>query len=308
LKIIIPTYPPHFKWNKLFLQSIKKYCIDYENVKIDFIIERNNKIFFENYINEYKSDNICIKCIEDITNKYSTPKLPSTIWDKYAYQAIKKMMSVIDSDCELNLVLDSENVCVTYFKFYELFENESVIYYCDWTVSDVQNRVLTDSNEIIKLNNNKWFFETSFWIYRKSIFIKLFEQIKINNNLNNSNTIQFLSSKIFFEKNVYDLFMLNNKLNSDIIDQKDCELIYGNFDPLINKSITTEHIITYTNAYDIDKYIQFVNNRKYKIFRTNNIVDNNVIDKIINNTNLIVATLFDYDENFFTFWNNKINE
>ena len=308
MKIIIPTYPPHFKWNRLFLQSIKKYCIDYENVTIDFIIEKNNRILLENYIKEYQSNKIQIKYIENITKNYSIPLLPTTIWDKYSYQSIKKMMGVIDSDCELNLVLDSENVCVKQFLFSQLFDNESVVYYCDWIVSDVQNKVLTDSNEIVKLNNNKWFFETSFWIYKKSIFIKLFEQIKINNNLNNSNIINFLSSKVFFEKNIYDLFVLDNNLNSDIINQKDCELIYNDLDVLNNKAITTEHIITYTNISDIDKYIQFVNNRKYKIFRTNNIVDNNVINKIINNTNLIVATLFDYDENFFTFWNNKINE
>jgi len=307
MKLIIPTYPPHFKWNELFLRSIEKYCIDYENVKIDFIIERDNSESFDSIIENYKSDNITVKFIEDLAKEFGFIKAPSNIWDKYAYQSIKKMLAVIKSDCELNLVLDSENVCVKKFEFSDLFYNRDKVYYCDWVVSDVQQRVLKDSNEIMKNpENNKWFFETSFWIYRKSVFDSILQHILKVNNLDKHNLLNFLQSKVFFEKNLYDIYLINKALNSGLINQVDSQIIYNS--PLLyKKDITTEHIISYTDLNEIDKYISFVNKRKYKIFRTNDLIDNNSIEKIIKNTDLIIATLFDFRDDFYSFWDKRIS-
>jgi len=306
-RIIIPTYPPHFKWNELFLRSVKKYCTDYENVKISFIIEKENDTLFNSFIADYKSDNIGVKFIEDLTQEYSKLKPPSDIWDKYTYQSIKKMMAVIKSDSELNLVLDSENICVKKFKFCDLFRNHDKIYYCDWIISNVQKRVLKESNEIMNApENTKWFFETSFWIYRKSIFKKILKHILDVNGLSKSELLKYLQTKVFFEKNLYDIYLLKNSLNSDLVDQRDSQFIFNN--PLLyKKQITTEHIISHIESNEIDKYINFVNKRQYIIFRTNDLINNNLIDRIIKNTDLVVATLFDFREDFYNFWNERIN-
>ena len=200
-----------------------------------------------------------------------------------------------------------DSICVKEFEFSDLFRNQDKIYYCDWIVSDVQRRVLEDSNEIMKTpENTKWFFETSFWIYKKSIFESVLQHVLDVNKLDKGSVLDYLQSKVFFEKNLYDLYLLKNNLNSDSISQVDSQIIYNN--PMLYKrEITTEHIISYTDSSELDKYINFVNKRKYTIFRTNDLIDGESIDKIIKNTDLIVATLFDFREDFYSFWDKKSN-
>ena len=313
MNIIVPTYPPHFLWNKLFLKSFKKHCINYEKSSIQFIVNKNDYSNFIEVIKELLDENIKIKIFEKILINCGQKYIfyPTNDYEKYSFQSIKKMFSVIDSEYEKNLVLDSENIVVKDFKFEELFINEDKIFYCDWITSHVQNNVVNSCNRLLNLNNTKWFFETSFWIYNKQEFIDIIEYIIKNNNIEKQNLVAYLKNFVFFEKNLYDLWKIKIKGQSnDIFNQDDC-LTYFKDSPILNelngKLITTEHMISYiSNEEDIEKYIKFVNNRNYNILRVNDLLSVKSLEGIINSTDAKILTVFDNKKEIYDFWSKKI--
>lgn len=314
MNIIIPTYPPHFLWNKLFIQSFKKFCVDYDNSSIQFIVNKNDLNNFLQIMGSFLDNNIKVKIFEEIlqNQKQNHVFYPENIYQKYSFQAIKKMFSVLDSEYEKNLVLDSENVAVNNFFFKDLFANDNNIYFCNWTASDVQNHVVNGCNRLLKSDNTKWFFETSFWIYEKQNFQNVVDFIVEKNNIKKEEFVLFSKNVIFFEKNLYDLWLLNiSNKNVQIFDERDCLSSFENSEVLNylnNKSITTEHIISYiSNDRDIDNYIDFVNKRRYNIFRINDYLNDFFINKIINSTNAKILTIFDNKQEIYNYWNNKIN-
>ena len=313
MKLILPTYPPDFKWVNLFVRSVKKFCVDYDDVKIDFIVESENLALLRSNLAELITDNMKIKSVEDILrrNKYNSKE--ATFYKsgdrKYTYQSIKKILGVIDSDEEFNLVIDSDNIAIKQFEFKELFNNFDKIYYCDWVTSDLQNCVRNNSNLLIKTNIESWTFESSFWPYKKSIMLKTLENVESVNVIRKEELFNFLNCvPMFFEKCLYDYFTIKNNENFEMISQQDAIKIFKNTKVekiLHNREYTTEHIVLEIDESCAENYISFLNARNYKIARINYLTNEVIIDKIIKKSSCILLTLVGNESNY-DYWNNKI--
>lgn len=187
--LIIPTYTHHFSCNEKFLESFSQFCVDPENVDINFILSDNDINKFMEISNKFNHLQIRLWTLKEILQKNDISvdegELLSRI-GKFNYQSIKKIYACYTLGYEETIVLDSENVFVRPFEIKSIFDKVSknkIIYTDDNIPLDIQKDVTRNCAKILGgTDYNLWMFNTSFWFFERQAVRDLMEYVLETNN------------------------------------------------------------------------------------------------------------------------------
>lgn len=295
MNIVIPTYNRHYDYNINFLNSFNNFCLDKNDVIINFIINSEEFDLFKNLKNEFINLNINIIKLNDllrlVDNKNYSDSL-NAFNNKYSLQSMKKLLAynIVDTDY---IVLDSENLCLKEFYFKDIFntlKNKKLLY-CNKIYDDIQNEVTLNCNNLIEFLNTKWFFVKSYWFYEKKIVNQLILHLK---EIHNSDITTLLSDKTFFEYQLYCTFLLKNNIKETVC----CDAIYDkeySFRVNLDKiKANYEYIASILNEENVEHYINILNELDERIVRLH-WMSESVKNKIIKKTNVCIGT-FHWDQ------------
>ncbi len=243
--IITPTFEPHFQFVEKYLESYQKYVIDKDNETLLFTISKEEEETFkkitDKYCNGIKFETLFF---EDILKHFGISLSPKELLKKYkkfTFQTLKKFYTMLYSDADKFLVLDSESMWVRKTNMNELFENffnspfiaGSSISNRD-SVSDFTQGVNDNVNFLLGKPCDRWFLENFVWFYDKAILNDMFQfygtPIEMAEKVYSLKDEQKRESGIF-EIELYQAYLYNNnnKYNYTVLDVDN--LLKSNFSP-----------------------------------------------------------------------------
>jgi len=286
--IITPTFQPHFKYIDKYLESYNKFVSDKSEIEIIFTISKDENKAFQKILTKYKDVTYKVVYFEDLLKKFNIPDSPDELLNKYkkfTFQTLKKFYTMLDSDAEYFLVLDSESMWIKETKMVELFDN----YYKEpfLTYSSLSNRnsissftmnVIKNTNYLLNKDCDKWFLENFVWFYSKNILKDLFNElgapILLADKIYNLNDYDKRESGIF-EIVLYQNYLYNNN------QRYNYKLI--NADELLSQKLSTDDYKSYINNYHktlqgnfgiLEQSMLFLTTSNYKliadVFKQNN--------------------------------------
>ena len=211
--IITPTFEPHFKFVLKYLDSAEKYITDPENITFFFTVSEGDVEKLSKLLVNYKNKlNIEILCFDEILRKHNVPYGDKKLllkYGKFSYQTLKKFYTMLESDCDQMLVLDSESMFINKTNINKMFDDffaSPFITVCNLDllskVGSFKSKVMENINLILDGAANKggdkkisahkkvelynsnqsslndiWFLENFVWFYDKSILTKMFEKL-----------------------------------------------------------------------------------------------------------------------------------
>lgn len=185
--IITPTFEPHFKYIKKYLKSFDIYVED-KDFPIYFIINRSEEKKFKKIIAPYTHLNINIIFFDDLLEKNNIQYTPSELlnkYDKYCYQTMKKIYTMLNLEFDYYLLIDSESMWINPTNMQKLFEDyfhKPYFAYSSLSKRDViqpfQKLLIQNINYLLKenLDNDRWFLETFSWFVDKKILLDIINE------------------------------------------------------------------------------------------------------------------------------------
>jgi hypothetical protein len=290
MNIVIPTYNKHYKYNINFLESFRRYCLDRNDVKINFIVSSNEYDLFNNLKSMFLDLNIFIVKFSDLLYNIDGKQYPDTekfFSDKYPLQSLKKLLafSCVDTDY---VVFDSENLCLKPFNFRDIFSTlkNKPILYCDNTYQDIQKNVISSCNLINNFNTEKWFFLKSYWFYELEHVRGLIDDLR---EMHNKDIFILLSEVIFFEYQLYCGYLYKNNLKEFLSTDELLSKTYDFKTILDNNKNNYEFINGSLTEENVDYYIQILNDLDERVIRLH-WLNVGLKDKIIEKTNVSIGT------------------
>lgn len=295
MNIVIPTYEFHYNYNFDFLKSFDRYCLDKEEVTINFIVNTHNIKFFETLKESFLDLNINFFTLQELMYRVDGEIFPdneSFFHTKFPLQSIKKLFAytVVDSDY---VVFDSENLCLKPFYFGEIFEqlkNKPLLYTND-VHPEMQREIVDNCNKIFRSNINGWFFIKSYWFYEKNYVELLIQELK---KINGSIATNVLKNTIFFDYPLYCTFLLKNNLKEklcvdDVMMNLNKECFSVMREKYLNKSHNFEYICTVLDDNNIDNYLDLINYLDERIVRVHWMPDQ-IRDKLLKEPRIVIGT------------------
>ena len=125
--IITPTFEPHFKFVLKYLDSAEKYITDPENITFYFTVSEGDVEKLSKLLVNYKNKlNIKVLCFDELLRKHNVPYGDKKLllkYGKFSYQTLKKFYTMLESDCDQMLVLDSESMFINKTNINQMFDN-----------------------------------------------------------------------------------------------------------------------------------------------------------------------------------------
>ena len=184
--IITPTYKPHFKYIKKYLQSFDKFVVDKDKIAIVFTVDTDEindlKQLIEPFIS--KVNIVCMdfnKILQD-NHVYMSSSDVLTKYGKYSFQSLKKIYTMLSIDADKFLVLDSETIWIKPTSMEELFQTyfKKPTIWGSYVNRKQLNPFLCNLQDnmayIYDFDVNFWFLENFMWFYDKKILINLFDE------------------------------------------------------------------------------------------------------------------------------------
>ena len=256
--IITPTYKGHFKYIEKYLKSINKYLLDKRDVSLIFTISKDEEKEFNQIIKPYTNSlNIEVLIFEDLLSHFNIQKSPNLLLEKYkkfSFQTLKKFYTMLYSNSDYFLVLDSESMFVkstTIKKHFENFIKNPFITASDLSEIQIDNfkeGVIENINNLIGKQSNKWFLENFVWFYDKKILNDMFSSLGqpidiVDKIYKKGNSINIESG--VFEIELYQEFIYcnNTKYQYQFLD----------INNIMKKNLSEKSYQEYYNKY-INKY------------------------------------------------------
>lgn len=291
MNIVIPSYERHINYNRNFLRSFRKYCLDKKDVIINFICCRSNYGLFTELRDEFSDLNISIFTLSELILQVDNIEYDDAVKNfptKYSLQSLKKLFSysVVDSDY---LVLDSENLCLKKFYLQHIFDilKSKKINYATNYYQPIQHEVVSNCNRLLNYENNTWCFLDCHWFFEKENVCKLVDELREINKHDKATFI--LKDNIFFEYQLYCSFLLKHSLRDKIevkeILQNEIEL-QRNLD---QSEHNYEYICSTLTPQTLDNYISLLNRLDDRITRLHWMPES-FANKIIENTKVCIGT------------------
>ena len=180
--VLIPTYIGHLHYVKRLLKSLKDSGD--EHLSIDLVISFDECRFFDDLAKEYGCN---LVYIEDLVYRYIGRKIKASnllfAVGKFKFQALKKLLGCLYAKTELILILDSESIVKSNLRslFAAGTENTYVLFSeRNWKGPSLSKTVSEETNSLLGITGNLWFFESFNWLYSKLIVENLFEKLASN--------------------------------------------------------------------------------------------------------------------------------
>lgn len=206
--IITPTFKPHFKYIKKYLESAKLYISDPENVTFFLTVSESDIAELSLLVTPYKDIlNIEILSFDSMLAKYNVPYSDKRLLSKYgkfSYQTLKKFYTMLHINYDQMLVLDSESMFIRETNIKDLFNNffnEPFITVCNLDqmqkVGTFKSKVMENISLILEERKDNrefkidyssynqdrsdmksiWFLENFVWFYDKKILNDMFDTL-----------------------------------------------------------------------------------------------------------------------------------
>lgn len=285
MNIVIPSYEKHFTYNKNFLESFNKYCIDKEKVKIYFIIDDYNISLF-NDLKKY-GDNVNIINFMDLIKFVDSGTYDIRYLSKYPRLACKKLFAgfLFKEDY---IVMDSENLCLKDFYMKDIFNNikDKPIIYTKNITQPIQINVKNNCSNILEEKSDNWYFLKSYWFFEYEIISNMINELKLKHTY----VFNLLKNLTFFEYQLYGQYIEKYKLKNIL----EIETILNNniINNLNNSPLgkaNYEHICCIMNNETVDDYCKLLNDNDERIIRLH-WMDEKYKNYIIENTNVCIGT------------------
>ncbi len=254
--VITPTFEPHFQFVEKYLESYKEFVIDKETVTLLFTISKDEQEAFKKITDKY-CEGVQFETLffEDILKHFGISLSPNELLKKYkkfTFQTLKKFYTMLYSDADRFLVLDSESMWVRKTSMKELFENffeapfiagSSIS--CRDSVSDFTQGVNDNVNFLLGKPCDRWFLENFVWFYDKAILNDMFQiygtPIEMAEKVYSLKDEQKRESGIF-EIELYQAYLYHNndKYNYTVID----------VDNLLKSNLSTSSLQKYFDNYN----------------------------------------------------------
>lgn len=252
--IITPTFKSHFKYIDKYLESYDKFVQDKDEIELVFTISKNETKYFQKIVNKYPNVLYKVVLFEELLKKYNIDCTPDQLlkkYKKYTFQTLKKFYSMLDSDADYFLVLDSESMWIKDTKMTDLFKNFFNSPFLTYSklekrnsISQFTTNVILNANYLLNMDCNKWFLENFIWFYDKKILEDLFNEIgspiELANKIYSLDNIEKTESGIF-EIILYQdyIYKNNNRYNYRLI----------NSDELLELNLTHKDYEDYMKIY-----------------------------------------------------------
>lgn len=291
MNIVIPSYERHINYNRNFLRSFQKHCLDKKDVIINFICCKSNRSMFDEMKLEFSDLNISIFTLSQLIENVDGIEFDDNVGKfptKYSLQSLKKLFSysVVNSDY---LVLDSENLCLKNFYFrdiYNILKTKKINYSVDY-YQPIQYEVVSNCNRLLNYENKTWCFLDCHWFFEKDLVQKLIDELREINKHDKATFI--LKNNIFFEYQLYCSFLLKHSLKDKIevkeILQNEKELQYN----LNQSEHNYEYICSTLTTQTLGNYISLLNKLDERITRLHWMPES-FANKIIENTKVCIGT------------------
>lgn len=221
MQIIIPSHIHHFPQVSRFIESLKKHCLDLEDVTINIIVSEHEKSAiisrFDNNVKVWSLKEL----VKDVFNRDiedETSFLEKV--GKYNFQCLKKFVGLYKAANPYALLFDSETLVIRDFKLRDLFDKyfneERTIFYSDNTDNphfnnSIYSTVTDNCSNILNTPTGlkRWYLETYNWYFSKDILHAIFTYIE---GLYNLNLFDLMVNKFnpIFETPLYNQFIQYN--------------------------------------------------------------------------------------------------
>jgi hypothetical protein len=214
--IVIPSFPPHFKYVNKLLKSINDLNTDEETITIYLTMNKDDYDLFDKV--NYNKINLVILFLEDLYEEQLNVEINSRELlehvEKYTFQSMKKLLSIHHGfkSFDYVYVLDSEGVFIKPFsmnKHINSFLTNKRIFYNSKQRKD--GNQWTESSKILLKSNDipGWLLENYFWVYEKDIFKNIYNII--TKNIETKEQLYNMKKDIFIEVFYNHYIYLNNK-------------------------------------------------------------------------------------------------
>ena len=224
--IITPTFEPHFKYINKYLESYNRFVEDKNQIEIIFTISKQEDKPFQKIVKKYTNINYKVVYFEDLLNKYGIPYSSEELLNKYhkfTFQTLKKFYTMLDSDANYFLVLDSESMWINQTNMTKIFEQFIKAPFI--TCSNIENRalcgklftgIIENTNYLLNNPGKEWFLENFVWFYDKKILNDMFKElgtpIELANKILAAKSSNILKTPDIFEIQLYQNYILKNNL------------------------------------------------------------------------------------------------
>lgn len=309
MNIVTSTFINHFGYNINFLKTFDEKCLDKSDVKITFVVTHEEEKRILNDLianNNLSSLNIDIVVLIDLINEIESNEikyqnLPFTN-EKYPIINLKKIYGClhVNKDC---LVLDSEVLCLSEFKFFDMFKTLKNKYFAytyfndsfDDIIDPLQIQVIENCNNILKSNNKEWFFTKTYWFYDIDCLKEMIDFVKKQNDVDSFSL--FLADKLIFDYQLYGSYLYNNNLkefksHNEITKNKPkLRKAFKNYRNSLNSiPVGFEYVCISLDEDSIDEYIEFIHEQNEKMVKIHWMPDN-IRDRIINSGKIFMGSL-----------------
>jgi hypothetical protein len=258
--VITPTFEPHFQFIEKYLESYKEFVIDKENITLLFTISKDEEDAFKKITDKYCEDvKFETLFFEDILKHFGISLSPDELLKKYkkfTFQTLKKFYTMLYSDADRFLVLDSESIWAKETNMKDLFEKffespfiASSSISCRNSISDFTQGVNDNVNFLLDKSCDRWFLENFVWFYDKAILNDMFQccgyPIEMADKVYGLHDEQKIESGIF-EIELYQAYLYhnNNKYNYTVID------IDKLLESKLNRSLLRKYLDDYNNLFN----------------------------------------------------------
>ena len=234
VSVLTPSYEKHVDQYFSMLDSIKKYCNDFEYIDFVVVLERSNKNLFVDRFKENGIENYTVVETEDILSDFGVSDSAASFLKrvgKFTFQTSKKLGAFRYLKTDWAIILDSEGLFLKEFSVRDLLNNYREKKYVFYTETGLRGALWNNSlghqvnknvSQALRFNiTSRWFMECFHWFYETKKVNELLEYCKgtlffsyIENKKENYGDFIYEGRYVdFFENILYYGFLWKNYSN-----------------------------------------------------------------------------------------------
>lgn len=215
--LVVPTYEKHFKQFCDLVASVRRYCVDRDNVKIIAIVESKNIPLFEKELLLGSVVDVSFLPTEEVLKDFSIERTPKEFLEasgKFTFQSIKKIGGLLKATTKWSIVLDSETIFFKKFSAMSLvrdYERKKYVFYTrtsrrgqGWPGGLIENVTKQCGNLLDVSSGDRSYMELIIWFFETEKVRELAQRVSRNlRNLFDEPSVE----KPIFENILYYLFI-----------------------------------------------------------------------------------------------------
>ncbi|AFC87154.1 hypothetical protein [Frateuria aurantia] len=178
VSIVTPSFEKHAVQYGTMIETLKKYCLDFDNLSLITVVEKKNVKIFSSILDAAEVRDYKIVLTEDVLAHFGIKESPAKFLrrvGKFTFQTVKKMGGLLAVQSEWSLVLDSEGLFRKDFRMMDLVNDYAKLKYVFYTETKPRGwlwerstgfQVNKNVGETLQVDASKrWYMEYFHWFY-----------------------------------------------------------------------------------------------------------------------------------------------